>query len=390
MKLPISAVLGLGWGIMLGALGFCSALARSPGQYRVYIGTYTGSGSQGIYQVEFDAETGRLSVPELAAAMTHPTFLAVHPNHRFLYAVSEVDRFQGQPGGGVSAFAMDKATGRLTLLNQQSSGGAGPAHLALDRRGRCVLVANYGGGSVASLPIASDGRLEPPRPVIQHHGSSVDRQRQEGPHAHFILPDARNRFALVCDLGLDQVLAYPLAPTGAELLPGKPVAGTVTAGSGPRHLAVSPDGRRLYVLNEMAASVTLFDYSPRSGAMREVETASALPEDFNGPKSGAEIQLHPNGKFLYTSNRGHDSLAVFALDRRTGRMRLVQNQSTGGSMPRHFTLDPSGRWLLAENQGSNSINVFVVDASTGRLTPTGEHVTVPTPACAVLVPMPTP
>jgi len=385
MKLPSSAVLGLVWGVALGGLCSATASARSTGRYRVYLGTYTGSGSQGIYAAEFDAASGRLSAPELAAPMTNPTFLAVHPNHRFLYAVSEVDRFQGQPGGGVSAFAVDGRTGRLTPLNQQSSGGSAPAHLSLDRHGHCVLVANYGGGSVAALPIASDGRLGPPRSLIQHHGSGVDPQRQEKPHAHFILPDARNRFALVCDLGLDQVLAYRLVPARAELLPGGVATGVVAAGSGPRHLAVSQPGRRLYVLNEMAASITVFAYTPASGAMQELQTVSALPEGFAGPKSGAEIQLHPSGKFLYTSNRGHDSLAVFAVAGRTGQLRLVQHQSTGGSMPRHFTLDPSGRWLLAENQGSNSVVVFAVDATTGRLNPTGERVAVPAPACAVLV-----
>ncbi len=351
----------------------------------VYIGTYTGAGSQGIYVARFDPCSGKLGQPELAAETKNPGFLAVHPNRRCLYAVGEIGTFRGQPTGAVSAFKIDPGTGKLTLLNQQPSGGAGPCHVSVDRAGACVLVANYGSGSVAALPIRPDGSLAEPATVIQHRGSSVNPQRQAGPHAHFILPDPANRFVAACDLGLDQVLIYKFDPAKASLTPNAPAFASVPPGAGPRHLAFSPDGKFAWVVNEMASSVSAFAYDAAKGAFKLLETQPALPGDFKSESSGAEIQVHPSGKFLYSSNRGHDSLCLFGIDTATGRLRILGHEPVLGKTPRHFAFDPTGDWLFVENQDSNSISIFRVDGATGQLTPTGQKVEVARPVCVVFV-----
>jgi 6-phosphogluconolactonase len=256
----------------------------------------------------------------------------------------------------------------------------------VDRAGACLLVANYGSGSIAALPIRADGGLAAPGAVIQHRGSSVNPARQAGPHAHFITPDPANRFALACDLGLDQVLVYQLDPAKAALVPNDPAFIAIKPGSGPRHLAFHPSGRFVFLINEMGATLTTFAYDAKRGALKELQTVSTLPEGFAGDKSGAELQVHPSGKFVYGSNRGHDSIAVFRFDPKGGQLTLVEHQSTQGKTPRHFTLDPTGQWLLAENQDSDSIVVFHVDAKTGRLSASGQTVSVGAPTCAVFAP----
>lgn len=366
-------------------LGLLSLAAASAGEQLVYFGTYTGAKSKGIYVSRFDPANGRLSVPELAAEKTNPSFLAVHPGAHYLYAVGETDDGQGKGHGVVSAFAIEAETGKLALLNQQSSGGGGPCHLAVDAKGKCVLTANYGSGSVAALPIRPDGSLDAPTTTLQHAGSSVNPQRQAGPHAHFICPSPDNRFALACDLGLDRVIAYQLDSQIAKLTPAKSGFVTVAPGAGPRHLAFSPDGSFVYVINEMISSVTAFRYETTTAAMIELQTISTLPEDSDTTSYCAEIALHPTGKFLYGSNRGHDSIAVFAVDRTTGKLTSLEYPSTQGKTPRHFAIDPTGRWLLAENQGSNSVVVFSIDPATGRLKPTGQTVAVGSPVCVVFV-----
>ena len=352
----------------------------------VYIGTYTGAKSKGIYLSRFDPTTGRLTSPELAAETPSPSFLAIHPGKRFLYAAGEATSLGGRPVGAVSAFKLDAKTGQLALLNQASSGGAGPCHVAVDPKGKCLLVANYGSGSIAALPIKADGSLAEPSAVIQHHGSSVNPQRQAGPHAHFITPDPGDRFALTCDLGLDQVLVYRLDPAKGSLVANDPPFAAVTPGSGPRHLAFHPSGRFVFLINEMGSTLTAFAYDAKRGALKELQTLSTLPEGFAGNSTCAEVQVHPSGKFVYGSNRGHDSIAVFAFDAASGKLRCLEHQPTQGKTPRHFALDPVGHWLLAENQDSDSIVVFGVDAKTGRLSPTGQTVSVGAPVCAVFVP----
>jgi len=352
----------------------------------VYFGTYTGARSKGIYVSRFDSVTGKLGEPELAADTKSPSFLAVHPNHRFLYAVGETSVIEGKRAGAVNAFSLEAKAGKLTLLNRQPSGGLGPCHVAVDAKGRCLLVANYSSGSVASLPIRKDGSLGAPASAIQHTGSSVNPRRQAGPHAHFITPDPANRFALTCDLGLDKVLAYRLDSKRATLAANDPPFSVASPGAGPRHLAFSPDGGFVYVINELGSSLTTFKYDPKRGALMELQTLSTLPAKFDGQNTCAHVLVHPSGKFVYGSNRGHDSIAVFTADQKTGQLALIEHQSTQGKTPRNFAIDPAGAWLLAENQASDSVVVFQIDGQTGRLKPTGQAVTVGAPVCAVFVP----
>jgi 6-phosphogluconolactonase len=353
---------------------------------RVYIGTYTGGASRGIYTAQFNTDTGELSTPELAVEAKNPAFLALHPTLHVLYAVNEMDNFGGQKAGAVSAFRMEEPTGRLTLLNQQPSSGTGPCHLSVGRSGGCVLVANYGSGSVAALPLRGDGQLADAGTSIQHQGSSVNRQRQAGPHAHFILPAPGNQFALACDLGLDNVLVYRLKSAAPLLSPNDPPSATVKPGSGPRHLAFHPNGRFVYLINELSSTLTAFFYEARTGTLKELQTVSTLPDDFSGMNTCAEVQVHPSGKFVYGSNRGDNSIAGFAVDPVSGKLTFLERQPTEGKTPRHFALDPTGAWLLAENQDSNSIVVFRLNAQTGRLTSTGRKTQLGSPVCLVFMP----
>ena len=359
--------------------------ATSQNEFLSYIGTYTGAKSKGIYVSRFDARKGKLTPPELAAETKNPSFLAVHPNGRWLYGAGEVDSFEGKPQGVITAFRMAEPTGRLEMMNQQPSGGAGPCYLALDSTGKCLLVANYNSGTVAAFPVGSDGRLGPLSVSIQHQGSSVNRERQAGPHAHFITPDPGNHFALTCDLGLDKVLVYRLDPVTASLTANDPPAVSLKPGSGPRHLAFHPNGRLVYVINEMGSSISAFSYEERTGRLKELETRSTLPPDFKGQNTCAEIQVHPSGRFLYGSNRGHDSIALFSINPKDGRLQRTACVSAGGRTPRHFTLDPSGKWLLVENQDSDNVVIFAVDPKTGNLTPTGDSIKVGAPVCLVFV-----
>jgi len=370
---------------MIPALLVSTAVNSLADESLVYFGTYTGAKSKGIYVSRFDSTTGKLSAPELAAETTNPTFLAIAPGEHFLYAVNEVDDIGGKPTGAVSAFALDAQTGKLTPLNQRISGGSGPCHVAVDATGKCMLVANYGGGSIAALPIHADGSLGEATTNIQHSGSGANPQRQAGPHAHFILPSPDNRFALNCDLGLDKVFVYRLDAGAARLSPGDVPFATAAPGSGPRHLIFSPGGKFVYVINEMASTISAFTYDASRAVMTGVQTISTLPKDFSGNNTAAEIAMHPSGKFLYGSNRGHDSIAVFEVDQKTGRLTLVEHQSTQGRTPRHFAIDPTGRWLLAENQASDSVVVFAIDTDTGKLKPTGQIMSIGAPVCAVFV-----
>ncbi len=355
---------------------------------RVYIGTYSGAKSKGIYVSQLDPATGALAPAEVAAEVANPSFLAIHPNRKFVYSVNEVSDSAGKPTGAVSAFAVDPQSGKLTLLNQQSSEGAGPCHLVVDKAGKNVLVANYGGGSCASLPIGADGRLQKATSAIQHAGKSVNPGRQEGPHAHSINLDAANKFAFVADLGLDKVLIYKFDSAGGKLAANDPPFATVTPGSGPRHFAFHPSGRYAYVINELANTVVAFGYDANRGNLKEIQTISTLPADFKNESYTAEVVAHPSGKFLYGSNRGHDSIAIFAIDGSTGKLTAAGHQLTEGKTPRNFAIDPSGTYLLAENQGSDTIVVFRIDQGTGALKPTGQKLDVPSPVCVRMMAAP--
>ena len=359
--------------------------ATSPRELRVYIGTYTRGQSEGIYLSHLDLATGKLRAAELAAKVANPSFLAIHPGRPLLYAVGEMGNFQGKRAGAVSAFSVDPATGKLTLLNQQSSQGAGPCHLVVDPTGKNVLVANYGGGSIACLPIRRDGRLGEATSSIQHEGSSVDPRRQQGPHAHSMNLDAAGRFAFAADLGLDKILVYRLDAAKGKLAPNDPPWTRLAPGSGPRHFAFHPSGRYAYVINELSSTVTAFRYGAGRGVLGSLQTISTLPEGFDGRSTTAELQVHPSGRFLYGSNRGHDSIACYAIDGATGRLTCVGHESTQGKTPRNFRLDPTGSYLLAANQGTDNIVIFRIDTETGKLRPTGQSIAVSTPVCVKMV-----
>jgi len=358
------------------------------GEMLVYIGTYTNNQkSKGIYVSRLNLETGRLSEPQLAAEATSPSFLAIAPDGDHLYAVNEIGEFQGKPSGSVSAFAVDKKTGKLSALNQQPSGGTGPAHLVTDRTGRVVLVANYGGGSVASLPIESDGSLGAPASVITHTGSSVHPKRQTKPYAHSINVGPGNKFAYAADLGIDRILIYRLDPAKGTLTPADPPSASVAPGSGPRHFALHPTRPYAYVINELLLTVTAFERNPETGALSDLQTITTLPPGQAAAEgfSTAEVQVHPSGRFLYGSNRGHDSLTVFSIDQGTGRLTFVENVPTQGNFPRGFGIDPTGQFLLVGNQRSDTLVAFRIDQKTGRLTPTGQTLAIGAPVCVKFV-----
>ncbi len=365
--------------VLLAATAGLPALAAN--ELLVYVGTYTGAKSKGIYVSRLNVSTGALSAPQLAVETPSPSFLAVRPQGDFLYAVNEVDTFQGKSTGSVSAFAIDKTTGLLKPLNQASSGGPGPAHLSLDADGATVLVANYGGGSIAVLPIARDGRLEGPTSFIRHTGSSVNPDRQREPHAHQIIVDPSNRFAYVADLGIDKVMIYRFDAARHSLTAAASDSAPLKPGAGPRHAVISASGRFAYVINELHCTITAFRRDAASGALTELQTLSTLPPGVSPEKgfSTAEIALSPTGGFLYGSNRGHDSISVFAVDAASGRLTYVANTLTGGKTPRGFGIEPGGSYLLAANQNSDSVVVFRIDRATGKLTATGTSIHVGSP-----------
>jgi len=363
--------------------------SAAKGQYIAYVGTYTAkTSSKGIYAYRFDAEKGQLTTMGVAAETEDPSFLAVHPNGKYLYAVNEISTFNGGAGGAVSAFSVAAKTGALKFLNQVPTRGAGPCHVSLDKNGAYVLVANYDGGSIASFPVREDGSLGTASGFVQHSGSGPNKERQEGPHAHWIGTSPDNRFALAVDLALDQVIVYGFDSGNGLFTPMLSGFAKVKPGAGARHLAFHPNGKFAYLLSEMDSSVTVFSYQAKNGAFSSLETLSALPKDYAGPKEAAEIAVHPSGKFLYTSNRGHDSIALFEINPAKGTLKSLGQVLTGGKTPRHFAIDPTGMYLLAENQESNNIVVFHIDPATGNLTPTGQTIEVPSPVCITFVAAP--
>jgi 6-phosphogluconolactonase len=303
------------------------------GEYLVYVGTYTQGDSKGIYVYRFDAETGQSTSLGLAAATTNPSFLAIHPNRRYLYVVNEISNYEGQSSGGVSAFVIDPETEKLTLLNEVASGGADPCYVALDNTGKYVLVANYTGGSVAVFPIREDGGLGKASAFVQHAGSSVNPRRQEGPHAHWISVAPDNRFALAADLGLDELIVYPFDAHAGTLAPNRRQSVKLVPGAGPRHVVFHPSGKFVYEINELYSTITGFSYDAAKGSLLEMKTVSTLPKDFGGHNDAAELQVHPTGRFLYASNRGHDSIAVFTIDAATGALTPVEYVPTRGKTP---------------------------------------------------------
>jgi 6-phosphogluconolactonase len=356
------------------------------GKWWVYVGTYTQKDSKGIYRFDFDPASGKLTGRALAGEADNPSFLALSPDHRFLYAVSEISDFEGKKTGAVASFRIDPQTGDLKALNKEPSEGAGPCHLVVDRAGKHVLAANYGSGSVCVLPIDSDGRLGKATSFIQHKGSSANKARQEGPHAHCVALDAANRFAVVCDLGLDKLLVYRYDAERGTLTPNDPPSASVAPGAGPRHFTFSPDGRYGYVTNEINCTVTAFAYDAERGTLKDLQTVPTLPGPVKPAYSTAEIEVHPSGKFLYDSNRGYNTIAVFSVDPKSGELTRTQEQGDQVKTPRHFAVDPTGNYVLVANQDSDSIVVFRINPKTGELTPTGTRVEVPVPVCVTFMP----
>jgi 6-phosphogluconolactonase len=376
-----------------GLLLLAASLAVSPDEAAVsetpivvYVGTYTDGGSRGIYRFALDPVSGETTAPVLAAASENPSFLALHPGGQHLYAVNETDDFGGRTSGAVSAFAIDPSGADLQPLSQQPSMGAHPCHLVLDEAGKSVLVANYNGGNVAALPLSADGRLEAPSAVQPHEGSGPNPRRQEGPHAHGLALAPDERFAFAADLGADRIFVYRFDPSAGTLEPHEPPAAALAPGSGPRHVVFHPSGAFLYAINELLSTVTVFRYEPAAGVLEPMQTLTTLPADFEGASAPAEIAVSPDGRYVYGSNRGHDSLAVFAVDVASGRLTSVGHVPTGGRTPRHFTIDATGRWLLAANQDSDSVTVFRLDPASGLPSPVGAPVPVPKPVCVLPVP----
>jgi len=354
-------------------------------KYRAYVGTYTTGESKGIYAYDYDAHTGKLTSLGVAAETENPSFVTLEPHGHFLYAVNELQKYQGQASGGVSAFAVDPKTGKLTFLNEVPSRGADPCYISFDKTGKFVLVANYTGGNVAVFPIQPDGRLGEATGFVQHTGSGPNRDRQEGPHAHWIEVTPDNRYAIVADLGLDELLVYRFNAAKGLLTPNNPPFAKIAPGSGPRHVAFHPDGERAYVIDEMVGAVSTFSLDSKKGALHLLQTVPTLPASFSGENTTAEIEVHPNGKFVYASNRGHDSIVVYAVEPKAGTLKLVEDVPTQGKAPRNFQIDPTGTRLFVANQETGNIVAFNINPKTGRLTPTGEPLKVPNPVCIKFV-----
>lgn len=367
----------------LGLLGVSvlrtNAWSNQNGYQSLYVGTYTvDTQSEGIYSYRM-SDTGRLERFG-SFKSNNPSFLTIDSGKRYLYAVNELGEFGGKPGGGVSAFAIDPQTRDLKFLNEQPSLGADPCHLSIDRRRRALLVANYTGGNVSVLPVRRDGTLGPSTDLESHEGSGP-KEQQKGPHAHCIILDPSERYALAADLGVDKVMIYKFNSAAGKLEPGKQPWVQLKAGAGPRHLTIHPNGRWVYVINELDSTMTALHYNKGKGTLTELETVSTLPSDFSGASYCADLHVSPAGRFLYGSNRGHNSIVVFEIERRTGKLKPVQHISTGGDWPRNFAIEPFGRYLLVANQRSNTVVTFRIDAETGQLHPTNNVEQIPAPVC---------
>jgi 6-phosphogluconolactonase len=348
----------------------------------LYVGTYTTSGRrEGIYLVRMNRQSGKLRQVGAVDAGENPSFIAINPNGRVLYAVNEVEKYSGKASGAVSAFAIARDTGALTRQNEQPSEGAAPCFVSVDRTGRVVLVANYTGGSIALLPIKPDGSLAPASSVVHHTGTGPNADRQEAPHAHSIITDPSNRFVLSADLGADRVFVYRLDLDGKSLRNVEGSDAVMHAGAGPRHLAFHPTLPLVFVSNELDSTVATLRFDRESGKLSPLDARSTLPALWKGTNYPADIHVAPSGRTVYVSNRGHNSIAVFSVAEKTGALALDQVVSTGGDWPRNFSLDPTRRWLLVANQKSDSVIVFARDQESGRLTPTGQRIAVPSPAC---------
>ena len=371
--------------VALVARAMISAPGRAPAaDPLVFVTAFAPGEKGGIHAYRFDAAAGTLEPLRRTAGVENPFFLALSPDRKFLYSI-HAKQFGGKEDEQVAAYERVGRTGELKLLNRQSARGTAACYLDVDRTGKAVLVANYSSGSVAALPVKPDGSLGEPASFFQHTGSSVNPQRQKEPHAHCIVVSPDNKYAFAADLGTDQILCYKLDPATAKLTPNKPPFARAPAGAGPRHLTFHPDGKRVYVVNELSNSVTVFDYDGAAGTLTAKQTIPTLPADFKGTSYCADVKVTPDGKFLYGTNRGHDSIAAFRIGD-DGKLSLVAIEPSRGKGPQNLAVTPDGRWLLCANMPGNNIAVFRIDPVTGKLKPAGEPVRQTGPSCIMIVP----
>jgi len=371
---------------LLGLLLLNSCKTPQPASL-VFIGTYTGKGSEGIYSCRFNPETGELGKPELSAVTANPSFISLDRKGKFLYAVNEVDAFNNEPTGAVSSFSINRETGKLNFLHQTSSLGKAPAHISMDKTGNYLLVANYTSGSFAVFPIEKDGKPGKYTAFIQDTGSGLNLQRQSGPHAHFIQATSDNRFIMVADLGIDKIMIFRFDESDGSLSASDPAFAKVDPGAGPRHFAFHPSNDFLYVLNELNSTISVFNFDKKTARLNIRQTVPTLPDAFTGYNTTAEIAVDAKGRFLYASNRGENTIVQFAIDPGNGELTPVNRISSGGKTPRNFQIDPTGRWLFAANQDSDNIVVFRIDPENGRLTQTAQSLKVFAPVCISFLPI---
>jgi 6-phosphogluconolactonase len=357
--------------------------SKKPSEWLLYVGTYTSGKSEGIYVYRMNSDGGELKHAATVKGVSNPSFLAVDPKQRFLYAANESGEFAGKKGGGVTAFAIDRKTGDLRKLNERHSPGV-PCHVSVHPSGRFVMAANYGGGNVVIYPVGADGSLGEPTDVAQHTGKGADPKRQDRPHTHCAIPDAAGRYVFAPDLGIDKVMIYRVDLKNGKLIPNGFFA--TKAGAGPRHFVFHPSGKFAYVINELDSTLTALAYDKEKGALAELQTVSALPPGFSGTSYCADVHVHPSGKFLYGSNRGHDSIVAFAIDQNTGKLNLIAHESTRGKWPRNFAINPAGESLLVANQNTDNVVAFRIDQQTGKLTATGQTTEIPAPVCLKFIP----
>ena len=365
--------------LLFGATAGSQANPAAGENYLLYVGTYTKGESKGIYVFRYNSASGEANPLGLAAETVNPSFLTIDPHGKFLYAVNEVSDYKGAASGAVTAFSIDHDNGKLSRVNEVASRGADPCYIAFDKTGKYLLVANYTGGNIAVFPVHSDGRVGEASAFVQHSGSSVNKQRQEGPHAHWIETTADNRFAIAADLGLDKLLVYRFDQAGGGLTANDPAFAAVEPGAGPRHVAFAANEKFAYSVNELGSTLTAFTLDATHGVLHSFQTISTLPQGFSGENDTAEIHVDPSGRFLFASNRGHDSIAVFSIDKTSGRLTAVGDYSTRGKTPRNFEIDPRGSRLLVANQDSGNVVIFRIDPKTGALTATGQVLQVASP-----------
>jgi len=346
----------------------------------VYVGTYSNDPAEGIYHLQLDLDSGALKQVGETKPVDNPFFLAVDSANSRLFATTGPDESSTDPAGGVISYRIDRATGALTQLSQQPSEGAMPCYLDLTPDGRCLVVGNYTSGSVAVLPVADDGQLQPATCTVQHAGSGPDPERQEGPHVHSAVIDPSGRFAFAADLGTDQVMAYALDASAGRLSPADPPFAAVQAGAGPRHLVFHPNRRFAYLANELDNTCSVFAYDEARGALSALQTIAMVPAGYDGTSYAADVQILPSGRYLYGANREHNSIAVFRVDADTGKLTAVDHQACE-PWPWNLAIDPSSTWLLSANRDGDCVTVFGIDADSGRLAPTDQRVDMPKPVC---------